>query len=250
MTSPTGRESAPLVRPLRRPRQGRAEGADVVATGQGVEDGAAGPRTSRAESATRDDPAPVRSVHGRDPVPVLVLLSADWAGPSRPAPTLLTELSRRWGASMRTLLLEDPDDELLDRWEIEHLPTWLRFVPESSTAVPDQEDVESAGGDGESGHRAASTDRDRADALAADARPVPALDVSTGTNDRAPAPVPAAASDTARLLEGTALRETSLSGRTPGGEEITLPGPWRLSHRRSGALPKHAVEAELGPDAR
>ncbi|GAP78739.1 hypothetical protein Y09_1573 [Brachybacterium sp. SW0106-09] len=111
-------------------------------------------------------------------MPVLVLVSADWAAPSRPAPTLLKEISRRWGTSMQCLLVEDPEDAFLDRWGIEHLPTWLRFVTD---------DV-----DGE---------------------------------------------------------QSELHGLTPGGEELVLDGPWRLTHRRSGALPKHVVDAELGPEA-
>lgn len=119
-------------------------------------------------------------------VPVVVLLSADWAGPSRPAPTLLQELTRRWGAAMHTILLEDPGDEILDRWEVTHLPTWLRFVPAEAAHV---------------------------------------------------------SSDTG------ALREETLHGQSPGGAELTLPGPWVLTHRRSGGLPKHVVESEFGPDA-
>ena len=43
--------------------------------------------------------------------------------------------------------------------------------------------------------------------------------------------------------------QSELHGLTPGGEELVLGGPWRLTHRRSGALPKHVVDAELGPEA-
>lgn len=46
-----------------------------------------------------------------------------------------------------------------------------------------------------------------------------------------------------------ALRETTLRGHAPGGAELALTGPWVLSHRRTGALPKHVVESELGPEA-
>lgn len=242
MTSPRGRRSAPLDRPLRRPRSGRAEGADVVVTVAEGENGTARP--------TSDDAASDREILDRDQVPVLVLLSADWAGPSRPAPTLLRELSRRWGPSMRTLLLEDPDDELLDRWEVEHLPTWLRFVPEGREAGRDHGDVGHPLGDGENDHRVAPTGRDRGDALDLGSQRPRDADGSPGTSDSASAPASAAGSDAARLVLGTVLREEALTGRAPGGEEITHPGPWRLSHRRSGALPKHVVDAELGPDAR
>lgn len=128
-------------------------------------------------------------------VPVLVLLSADWAGPSRPAPTLLRELARRWGSSMHTLLVEDPDDGILDRWQVEHLPTWLRFVP-----------ADEGGADEPLGHEGPEGD------------------------------------------EGAAhVVEAELRGLSPRGEESLLPGPWRLDVRRSGALPKHVVDAELGP---
>lgn len=122
-------------------------------------------------------------------VPVVVLLSADWAGPSRPAPTVLRELSVRWGTDVRTLLLEDPSDEVLDLLEVDVLPTWLRFTRDTGS------------GPGDAG---------------------------TGS---APDRVP------------------ELRGRDPQGEAIVLPGPWVLQRRRTGALPKHAVDAEFGPDA-
>ena len=148
------------VRPPRVPSRGSAGRADRVVPAQ-----------------QRADGPPDASRHA-ERVPVLVLVSADWAAPSRPAPTLLRELSRRWGSSMQCLLLEDPEDAFLDRWEIEHLPTWLRFVADDE------------GGE-----------------------------------------------------------QSDLHGLTPGGEELVLDGPWRLTHRRSGALPKHVVDAELGPEA-
>lgn len=67
-----------------------------------------------------------------DDVPVVVLVSASWAGPSRPAPTVLRELGRRWGTAALTLLVEDPSEEVLDDLRIEVVPTWLRFVRASS----------------------------------------------------------------------------------------------------------------------
>ncbi len=154
------------VRPHRVPSRGSAGRADRV-----------------LDAGQRDHPDGSRDPSlgaelGAERVPVLVLVSADWAAPSRPAPTLLRELSRRWGTSMQCLLVEDPADAVLDRWEIQHLPTWLRFVA-------DDEDGE----------------------------------------------------------------EIALHGLTPGGEELALDGPWRLTHRRSGALPKHVVDAQLGPEA-
>lgn len=68
--------------------------------------------------------------------PVVVLISVTWAGPSRPAPTVLRELSRRWGREIRAVLLEDPDDEVLDQLEIELVPTWVRLEAPHSDAVP------------------------------------------------------------------------------------------------------------------
>lgn len=56
---------------------------------------------------------------------VLVLVSAPWAGPSRPAPTVLRELTRRWGDALTTVLIEEPSDEVLEQWDIEVLPTWV-----------------------------------------------------------------------------------------------------------------------------
>ena len=172
--------------------------------------------TSRQGSAPSAQDRPLEDpVNGalEGAVPVLVLLSADWAGPSRPAPTLLRELARRWGPAMHTLLLEDPDDEVLDRWEVTHLPTWLRFVPES---VPE------GSGSGR-GMRARPNSHGAKDDATRDA-------VEDRDDERA-------------------LRETTLRGHAPGGAELVLTGPWVLSHRRTGALPKHVVESELGPGA-
>lgn len=177
--------------------------------------------TSRQGSVPSEQDRPLEDPVSGDlegAVPVLVLLSADWAVPSRPAPTLLRELARRWGPAMHTLLVEDPDDELLDHWGVTHLPTWLRFVPDSSQET-------SENGDGTSTRAFASGTPDDADR------------------------------DEGQVREGEspesegALREMTLRGHAPGGAERVLIGPWVLSHRRTGALPKHVVESELGPEA-
>lgn len=110
----------------------------------------------------------------------VVLVSAQWAGPSGPAPTVLKELSRRWGASVHAVLVENPDDELLDHLDVKALPTWLRFSP--GEPLDDEERL------------------------------------------------------TVAHLRGTA----------PDGQVLFLDGPWILTHRRSGALPKHVIEAEFG----
>ncbi len=73
------------------------------------------------------------------PGPVaIVLVTADWAGPSRPAPTLLRELSRRWGSAVRAVLVDSAQDDVLDLLEVEVVPTWLRLHPvESVDATAD-----------------------------------------------------------------------------------------------------------------
>ncbi|WP_422116057.1 hypothetical protein [Brachybacterium sp. UNK5269] len=50
--------------------------------------------------------------------------------------------------------------------------------------------------------------------------------------------------------ETDAVCVPELRGRGGGGEELVLPGPWRLDHERTGALPKHEVDREFGPDAK
>ena len=116
--------------------------------------------------------------------PVVVVVSASWAGPSRPAPTVLRELGRRWGAAVQVLLVDDPSEGLLERWNVEVLPTWLRFLPTTEKAATD-----------------------------------------------APG----------ELI----LHE--LVGIDLEGTEVTLAGPWELVHRRTGAQPKHVIDAEFGP---
>lgn len=137
-------------------------------------------------SGPREDPgaATLPGAHPRRQGPVVVVVSAPWAGPSRPAPTVLRELGRRWGAAARVLIVEDPSEELLERWGIDVLPTWLRFQP-------------SSGADGER-------------------------------------------SDEELLLP-------ELTGTDLEGALVTLEGPWLLQHRRTGAQPKHVIDAEFGP---
>ena len=45
------------------------------------------------------------------------------------------------------------------------------------------------------------------------------------------------------------VRLDELTGHSPDGELTTLLGPWSLVHRRTGAQPKHIVEAEFGPES-
>ena len=96
------------------------------------------PPTAGAEGSEgrhASEPSSAPPVDG--PQTVVVLVSASWAGPSRPAPTVLRELARRWGGTPTALLVEDPDDALLERWQVEHLPTWIacRRMEEGQTPV-------------------------------------------------------------------------------------------------------------------
>ncbi|ATG50575.1 hypothetical protein CFK38_02850 [Brachybacterium vulturis] len=130
------------------------------------------------------DGAPAAGQGSAAPVPVVMVVSAPWAGPSRPAPTVLRELGRRWGSAVQVLLVEDPSEQFLEDWSVEVLPTWLKLLP--------------------------------------------------GTG-------PSAAGVSEELILG-ALTGTDLTGL-----EVTLAGPWHLEHRRTGAQPKHVIDAEFGP---
>lgn len=62
------------------------------------------------------------------PEVAVLLVSAPWSTPARPAVTVLRELARRWGSAIRPVMLEDADEDALDRLGIETIPTWLRFT--------------------------------------------------------------------------------------------------------------------------
>lgn len=62
----------------------------------------------------------------------VLLVSAHWSTPARPAATVLRELARRWGSSVLSLLLEDADEDILDQLGIETIPTWLRLTRRST----------------------------------------------------------------------------------------------------------------------
>lgn len=147
-------------------------------------------------------------------VPAVVLFSAPWAGPSRPAPTVLRELARRWGPSMHTLLVEDPSEEDLDRWGVDVLPTWFRLLPTD-----------------------AGTDRALAEPTGA----------AAASDDRCGLDNAVAGSSTAETPGALILSE--LAGNGPEGTELHLPGPWRVVHRREGAQPKHIIDCEFGPNS-
>lgn len=118
--------------------------------------------------------------------PVVVLISAAWAGPSRPAPTALRELSRRWAGDVRTVLLEEPGSEAIDQLDISLVPTWIRLEPAHSHAAGQQ----------------------------------------------------------------GMLRDLEISGMAADGQDLILTGQWVETHRRTGALPKHVIDAEFGPQSR
>lgn len=114
----------------------------------------------------------------------VLLVSAQWSTPARPAATVLRELARRWGSSVLSLLLEDADEDMLDRLGVETIPTWLRLTKSASrgsTADPSVTVVH---------------DLSAADVL---------------------------------------------------GHEVVLSGAWQITHRRSGAIPKHVVAEVFGP---
>lgn len=156
-----------------------------------------------------------------DDVPVVVLVSASWAGPSRPAPTVLRELGRRWGTAVHTLLVEDPSEEVLDALRVDVVPTWLRFVRAGADGPPDQPDAS-----GTAAHRPPSPESEPATAPESE-----------------PAPEPEPEGDDTLVL-------TALDGLGPDGAAVRLDGPWVLTHRLEGAQPKHAVDDVLRPPSR
>lgn len=125
---------------------------------------------------------------GLDPDPgtevAVLLVSARWSTPARPAATVLRELARRWGSSVLSLELEDAGEDMLDRLGVETIPTWLRLTKSSTQGSP-------------------------ADSAVTPVRDLIATDVL--------------------------------------GNEVVLSGPWQITRRRSGAMPKHMVAELFGP---
>lgn len=77
--------------------------------------------------------------------PVVAVVAAPWALPSVPAPQLLRELQRRWGGSLRALVLDAADDVLLERFDVTALPTWIRLEPAESARLRTGEEIEADG---------------------------------------------------------------------------------------------------------
>lgn len=149
---------------------------------------------------------------------MVVLVSATWAGPSRPAPTVLRELQRRWGTRVDAVLIEDPDDAVIDALRIEIVPTWLRLEPAPDEAISDS--TAPAGQNQPSQQRSLAHRDERSG--------------STRAEGGGPVPRPAA-----MRLEVEAV--------SPLGGTLTIAGAWVETHRRTGALPKHLIDHEFGP---
>lgn len=184
------------------------------------------------------NPEPSREL-SRDRHAVL-LVTAAWCIPCRPAPTLLRELARRWSGDVHPVLLEDPSDAQLDEWGISVLPTWLRLEPAAEPA-----DTRSVG---------------PADALD---------DALTDEPADTPADPPGEGRPGARIsTQGTyGIRDShdihgthdthdthglivrDIPARAPEGAAVHLPGVWVIADRVEGALPKHVIHDRFGPDS-
>lgn len=151
---------------------------------------------------------------------MVVLLSATWAGPSRPAPTVLRELHKRWGGSVGAVLIEDPDDAVIDALGIEVVPTWLRFEPAPRGPAADP-------------------------SLPAEQGPPTPQCSSEHGNARSGSTGPEGGG--AKLRPATT--ELEVEGMDPLGRPVTLSGAWLETHRRTGAAPKHLIDREFGPVA-
>lgn len=145
---------------------------------------------------------------------LLVLVTASWCAPARPAVTILRELSRRWGPARTAVHLLDPEPARLDALGVEVLPTWLLLEhagPGNPSAAPDTSDQPSPPD-------------------APDAPDAPGAERST----------------TGRTAVHRTVCDSTLLP-TPTGERIELRGSWTELHRRTGALPKHVIDEEFGP---
>lgn len=158
------------------------------------------------------DPSTAVTALSRE-VAAVVVVAPRWCGPCRPAPTVLRELSRRWGGAVHAVIVEDLPDDRLDTLGIDAVPAWLRLAATDTAAHS---------ADAALGQSAADSD------------PGPTAD------DTAPGPTESVA--VARVI-------TDLRGTAPHGGEVLLPGLWQVVQYRAGALPKHVVDATFGPDS-
>lgn len=191
----------------------------------------------------------------------VLLVTAAWCIPCRPAPTLLRELARRWSGDVHPVLLEDPSDAQLDEWGISVLPTWLRLEPAAEPA--DTRSVEPADALDD-----ALTDEPADTPADPPGEGRPGARISTqgtygirdshdshdthGTHDT---------HDTHGIRDSHDIHRThdihdthglivrDIPARAPDGAAVHLPGVWVIADRVEGALPKHVIHDRLGPDS-
>lgn len=170
-----------------------------------------------------------------EPDVAVVLVTADWAGPARPAETVLRELSRRWGDAVRAVVVDASQDELLDLLGVDVVPTWLRLIRVTDEVTDDPgalRETPSSIAAGVAVTQAPGTEAVETASVGAEAVGADAVET-------------AAAERLSRLDETLILRDVPFASGT--GEDTVLAGTWRLTHRRTGALPKHEVDREFGP---
>lgn len=198
-----------------------------------------------AEIEVDDSSSPSGSTQSpSEPGVAVVLVTADWAGPARPAATVLRELSRRWGDAVLAVVVDASQDAMLDLLGVDVVPTWLRF----NRVVDHVIDVPSSADEADP-RRATGT------ATAVASTGLPALGAENSAEATADVSAEATAGGTAEgLAESPAGSEEQLIVRdlpvaSSTGVQTVLTGIWKLTTRRRGALPKHEVARDFGPDA-
>lgn len=66
---------------------------------------------------------------------LLVLVTAPWAPPARPAARVLTELQRRWNPARVRALTVVSAPETLDLLDVDRVPTWIVLGPAAADAA-------------------------------------------------------------------------------------------------------------------
>lgn len=223
---------------------------------------------SSAPSPPGSAPSPlIPSTSQPEPSVAVVLVTADWAGPARPAATVLRELSRRWGDQVRTGIIDASQDALLDLLAVDVVPTWLRLIrldvhvidaPSNASDDNPRPATRSGSATAEAGLSARDAE-DSAEGAAAGAEPGRAGGSTTHSAPGSAAAwtdVPvgvATATTTTTTTDGPAgfeehLLVRNLTVTSSTGERTVLAGTWRITTRRRGALPKHEVARDFGPD--
>jgi thiol-disulfide isomerase/thioredoxin len=160
--------------------------------------------------------------HRPQPEAVIILVTASWCLPCRPARTLLRELQARWGTRYRGLVLEDSPAWVLERLEVEEIPTWLCVIPDDRDAAVEE-----------------PSDDEREQEIAA-----PASSGSESGDADSPGTAPREATDRTHTPDH---RDRHLVGEDPLGGAIALTGGWTELGRRIGAAPKLEIDAMLPP---